>query len=81
MLIWGDTLFVVAAALAFDALIGDPDWIWRRLAHPVVLIGELIGWLDRTLNRERWPAERRKIAGVGAIIVRCHGCGNGRLFL
>jgi adenosylcobinamide-phosphate synthase len=69
VLIWGDTLFVVAAALAFDALIGDPDWIWRHLAHPVVLIGELIGWLDRILNRESWPAERRKIAGVGAIIV------------
>jgi adenosylcobinamide-phosphate synthase len=68
MLIWGDTLFVVAAALAFDALIGDPDWIWRHLAHPVVLIGESIGWLDRKLNREDWPAERRKIAGVAALV-------------
>jgi adenosylcobinamide-phosphate synthase len=69
VLIWGNTLFVVVAALAIDALIGDPEPIWRRLAHPVVLIGELIGWLDRTLNREEWPAERRKIAGVVAVIV------------
>jgi adenosylcobinamide-phosphate synthase len=50
-------------------LIGDPDWIWRHLAHPVVLMGELIGWLDCMLNRQRWPAERRKIAGVAAIIL------------
>jgi adenosylcobinamide-phosphate synthase len=69
VLIWGDTLFVVAAALALDALIGDPDWIWRRLPHPVVLIGESIGWLDRTLNREGWSPEHRKITGVGTTVV------------
>jgi adenosylcobinamide-phosphate synthase len=69
VLIWGDTLFVVAMALAFDALIGDPDWIWQRLSHPVVLIGELIGWLDRRLNHEERPPEQRKIAGVVAIIL------------
>jgi adenosylcobinamide-phosphate synthase len=69
VLIWGDTLFVVVAALAFDALIGDPDWIWRRLPHPVVLIGELVGWLDRTFNREGWSPEHRKITGVGTTVV------------
>ncbi len=69
MLIWGDALFVVVAALACDALIGDPDGIWRRLAHPVVVIGELIGLLDRTLNRETRSPEQRKLAGVGATIV------------
>ena len=26
-------------ALALDALIGDPAWLYRRLPHPVVLIG------------------------------------------
>jgi adenosylcobinamide-phosphate synthase len=69
MLFWGDTLFVVAAALAIDALIGDPDWLWRRLAHPVVVIGELIHWLDRNLNRENLPAEQRKIAGIVAVVI------------
>ena len=69
MLIWGDTLFVVVAALAFDALIGDPDWLWRRLPHPVVLIGSFIGWLDRTLNRETWSPAQRKWAGVGAVML------------
>jgi adenosylcobinamide-phosphate synthase len=69
VLIWGDTLFVVVAALALDALIGDPDWVWRRFPHPVVLLGELVNLLNRGLNRESWSAEQRKIAGVVAILV------------
>jgi len=69
VLIWGDTLFVVVAALAFDALMGDPDWLWRRLPHPVVWIGACIGWLDRTLNREKWSQTQRKLAGVGAVVL------------
>ena len=69
MLIWGDTLFVVVAALAFDALIGDPDWLWRRLSHPVALIGSCIGLLDRSLNLETRSAAQRKFAGVSVVIL------------
>ncbi|NVN85984.1 MAG: cobalamin biosynthesis protein [Rhodopseudomonas sp.] len=50
-------------------MIGDPDWLWRRLSHPVVLIGGLIGWLDRTLNRADWSPRRRQLAGVGAVLI------------
>jgi adenosylcobinamide-phosphate synthase len=69
VLIWSDTLFVVVAALAFDALIGDPDWLWRRLRHPVALIGSFIGFLDRTLNLDTRPPVQRKLAGVGVVIL------------
>ncbi len=62
-------LIIVIAALAFDALLGDPDRLWRRLPHPVVLIGFFIGFLDRTLNRENWSPAQRKAAGVGAVIL------------
>ena len=68
MLLWGDTLFVVIAALALDAVIGDPDWLWRRIPHPVAWIGAVIGWLDRFLNREDWMPMQRKIAGIAAVI-------------
>ncbi len=64
---WSDTLFVVVAALAFDALIGDPDWLWRRLPHPVVVMGSLIGWLDRALNLETRSPGQRKLAGIGVV--------------
>jgi len=69
VLAWSDTLFVVVAALAFDALIGDPDWLWRRLPHPVALIGSFIGFLDRTLNRETWSPAQRQSAGACAVIL------------
>lgn len=69
MLLWGDTLFVVIAALALDAVIGDPDWLWRRIPHPVAWIGAVIGWLDRLLNRDDWTPLQRKMAGVAAVIV------------
>jgi len=69
VLIWSDTLFVVVVALAFDALIGDPDWLWRRLPHPVAVIGSCIGWLDRTLNLDTRSPAQRKLAGVGVVIL------------
>jgi adenosylcobinamide-phosphate synthase len=36
-------------AMAADALLGDPTWLWRRLAHPVVAMGRVIARLE-----ERW---------------------------
>jgi adenosylcobinamide-phosphate synthase len=69
VLIWSDTLLVVVAALAFDALIGDPDWLWRRLPHPVVLIGSFIGFLDPALNDETWSPAQRKLAGVAVVVL------------
>ena len=69
MLIGSDTLFIVVTALAFDAMIGDPDWLWRRLPHPVVVIGSFIGFLERTLNRGNWSPSQRKAAGVGVVVL------------
>jgi adenosylcobinamide-phosphate synthase len=69
VLIWHDTLFVVVAALAFDALIGDPDRLWRRLPHPVALVGALIGFLDRTLNLDTRSPTHRKLAGVSVVVL------------
>lgn len=69
MLICSDTLSIVVVALAFDALIGDPDWLWRRLPHPVAVIGSFIGLLDRTLNLDTRPPGQRKIAGVGVVLL------------
>jgi adenosylcobinamide-phosphate synthase len=69
VLSWTDHLVVVLLALTFDAIIGDPDWVWRRIAHPVVLIGNAIAWLDRMLNRESWSATGRKIAGTATVVL------------
>jgi len=62
-------LWVLLGALIIDALVGDPAFVWRRLPHPVVWLGALVGFLDRVLNRATWPASRRRIAGVFALVV------------
>lgn len=69
MLVHGDALLLVVAALLLDAVIGDPDWLWRRAPHPVVWIGNGIGWLERKLNRESWSKRRRKLAGVLTAVI------------
>ncbi len=69
MLLFSDALFLLFAALVADALIGDPDLLWRRWPHPVVLIGKVIGFLDRTLNRDGLTRERRKLHGVVALVI------------
>jgi adenosylcobinamide-phosphate synthase len=69
VLSWTDHLVVVLLALTFDAIIGDPDWAWRRIAHPAALLGRAIAWLDRMLNRESWPATGRKIAGIATVVL------------
>ena len=66
MLISGSGLFIVIAALAFDALIGDPDWLWRRFAHPVALIGALIDTLDVRFNRDNQSPQQRRSAGIAS---------------
>lgn len=59
---------ILLVALAFDALIGDPRWLYRIVPHPVVLIGASIGWLDRTFNRETASEAARKRAGVAVCL-------------
>jgi adenosylcobinamide-phosphate synthase len=64
-----DTTFVlVVAAIIFDALVGDPDRVWRRIPHPVVWIGNAIGALEQALNVAAWTPQQRKLAGVGVVL-------------
>lgn len=69
MLLFSDALFLLFAALLADALIGDPDLLWRRWPHPVVLIGKLIGFLDRALNKPAFSQGRRKFFGVLTLVL------------
>lgn len=64
MLMGSDALWLLAAALIVDGLIGDPGWIWRRIPHPVVLIGRLIAAFERATNREGMAHQIRRAAGI-----------------
>jgi hypothetical protein len=60
---------VLLIALLVDRIIGDPDWLWRRISHPVVLFGHAIGFADRKFNR---PTDRPASGGgTGTSQSRC----------
>lgn len=60
---------VLLLALLLDALIGDPDWLWRKVSHPVVWIGGLIDRLDERYNKSIDSQKRRQQKGVFVLIV------------
>ena len=64
-----DPLLLLLAALALDAAIGDPAVIFRRLPHPVVLVGMLIGRLEQRLNRQDHSDRDRRLAGIASVVV------------
>jgi adenosylcobinamide-phosphate synthase len=51
MLLSALALKALIVALLADRLIGDPDRLWRRLPHPVVLIGRAISALEAWLRQ------------------------------
>jgi adenosylcobinamide-phosphate synthase len=61
--------WVLLGALLLDALIGDPDWAWRRLPHPVVGFGAMISRFEATWNRVDLTGSQRRLRGVGATLV------------
>jgi adenosylcobinamide-phosphate synthase len=81
MLFDSHALLIVVVALLLDAVIGDPDWLWKRLAHPVAVIGLMIDWLDRSLNRESWSEGLRRSTGILAILALVSVAGSIGLLL
>jgi adenosylcobinamide-phosphate synthase len=60
-------LFIVLGALLIEAAFGYPAFVFRRIAHPVVWMGALLGTLDRRLNQNSMPEERRRLNGLIAL--------------
>lgn len=60
-------------ALAVDGLFGDPPRLYRRVPHPVVLVGRLIALGERRMNREADLPGRRLLLGavltVGVVLL------------
>ncbi|MEM7662083.1 MAG: adenosylcobinamide-phosphate synthase CbiB [Pseudomonadota bacterium] len=51
-------------AWGLEVVIGWPDWLYKRIRHPVVWVGALISAFEKTLNRQTWPHQLRYLAGV-----------------
>lgn len=63
-----NTALVLCAALLLDAAFGEPDWLWRRLPHPAILMGKLIGWCDARFNSGPMRKGRGAMVAVGLVV-------------
>jgi adenosylcobinamide-phosphate synthase len=54
---------LLAVALAVDAVFGEPEWLWSRVTHPVILAGRMVETLDARLNR----GNARHVTGAVAV--------------
>ena len=51
-------------AMVIDALFGEPKAVWDRIPHPAILMGRLIGVMDKRFNR----GTARKAKGTAVMI-------------
>ena len=67
---FGPEFHVVLAALLIDAATGDPPWLYRRVPHPVVVLGKLVELAERALYgaAPRWRAVLGGAVAVAAVV-------------
>ena len=56
-------------SLILDWFFGDPQSLWRRVPHPVALIGQGIEFLDHSLNRKELTEAELRQRGVIALAI------------
>ncbi len=59
-----DPLLMLFMAMALDAALGEMGPLFRLLPHPVVLIGRIIGGLDKRLNKPERSEKDRRARGI-----------------
>lgn len=63
-----ENLLVLLLALLLDRIAGDPQWLWSRVPHPVVMFGVAISYADQQLNPSSLTGSQRRMNGVAAIL-------------
>lgn len=66
-----EPLLLLLFAIFIEAYIGEARLVFKFVLHPVVLIGRLIGMLDRKLNREKRSNMDRAVRGFITVLVVC----------
>ena len=57
---------LMGAAWAIELAFGWPNWLFRRIRHPVVWIGAVLKYLETRLNRVGQSARRTYVSGAVA---------------
>ena len=59
---------LLLAALILDALVGEPEPVWKRVRHPVRIMGDFVSWADKKFNNgERRRAKGAALAAAGVL--------------
>ena len=59
-----DTASLLLVAMVFDAIIGDPRWLYRVVPHPTVVMGRVLAFCDGQLNRPAFGRAGQRFAGA-----------------
>ena len=59
---------ILLGVLLLDAALGDMPALFRRVPHPVALLGRMIDRLDSRLNRLERPAADRRLRGAFTLL-------------
>ncbi|WP_375288230.1 adenosylcobinamide-phosphate synthase CbiB [Sphingomonas sp.] len=60
---------IALAALALDAALGWPAWLYWRVGHPVGAFARAIGWCERRWNRPECGETTRRLLGVATLLL------------
>ena len=75
-----DPFALALAALLVDAVVGDPPALYRRVPHPVAVVGNGIAFLDSRLNDDTLSdAHRLVLGGAVVLLVTAAAAGAGAL--
>ncbi len=75
-----DPFALALAALAIDAVVGDPPALYRRVPHPVAVLGKGVGALEARLNDPAASDARRVVrGGLVAALAALAAAGTGVL--
>lgn len=60
---------ILLIALILDGILGEPNWLWAKLSHPISLMGRAIAWLD-----DHWNfGDNRRHKGVYTVALLSSG--------
>ena len=66
---------ILFLAMLLDALLGEPRAVWDRVPHPAVLMGRVVGNLDRTFNAGGYR-RAKGAAALGAMVLGAYALGH-----
>lgn len=62
---------ILICGMLLDAIFGEPRWIWSRVRHPAVIMGQIIERCDQRFNR----GNMRRLTGTCVLVMLCSAAG------